>query len=1240
MPAANVTFVTRDLPAFSPRISATRIGMVGPATKGAVDQRVAITDIGTFAKTYGKPRDGMYAPRAALRYAREGSNLTYTRVAGSNLAPAFVALPSDTGIAILNIVAASAGTWANTDLEVAVSHNGPASAPTSYNLLVYEEGSLVESYLLQTNSSIATAVNTKSTRIIVGVVSGVGSTFPAATVVNGVQTRLGLAGGNDGAFATSDSVDSSTGGIAGKEFYGLTHSGAGSRVFETVSTVPAAAAGATTLRGSLGFPILPNSFVLKVTVSGPATLEFSDNGNNTFTGGKTHSGVGILTPSAGAHVAYIDYLTGDYAILLVGGATFVSGNAIDVIAIRGRTETVGTTTSDYEGTAAEAAADIAATGVSGGVEDYSGFLSEYPLAPGHFSNTRCNFYVRMLEIVCTSAAAAATQASSVANTRSLGGYIKPNSVQLHLDPDGASPVVLYDDGLGRWRDQADGAGNLVTGSINYRTGAWTISTTGGTAYASALTGGEKIVALYSALINNMGGAVPTASGAVTRGLPIQDGTTTGGAALTDASAGGAALTGPIQPGTLKISAELTTFGLVTIYDDGAGGWSWYPREQADAGTIIDDGAGGTVSLAGAVNYVTGTWSITLTGDTWDSASTPLTADYTNTPANAEVRALGGPANGTVGPTATQVAGARRWKYDLPASGNSFLGSNFVNQLNGAFLLGLDLSDATYATSLHHAQPIDVVYATATILGRGDATTTEFSGTVQNAPFRREANRLVAYQADAEEAGGSGQAQAAFFTLGATSADDYWSQNVSGGAAANPMNAGTGVTTIKWTAAPALDEAVFVLGEEVVAHVTSRYCGDIGNERDTITDGLYCALDADPNNAGKLRFRVFFNPGSGSVVVESYDNLDDKDDLADTVNATSELVLIELTTAATAADVDATQNVGMAGAFTTSDVIGTISGNVRTGMQLYRNPDEVGIDFLAAPGQWHRQVIIEGLNIAEERGCFFMASLPLVTDVQDATDFTNGAFNSTVSGVGPPIPTAAVPYPPLATINSADVVWFYSWVDYTDGFTNVSVTEPPEGDVFALTADIGRTFNPWVAFAGPIRGLRNEIESLVHSPSQAEMDQMQGLYNGVVQVVNPFVTKIGVGTYLNGQRTSLRDDTSPRNRIANQWTVHLIQEAWRNGAGQFQFDTIDDILFRRLTRFVESILAPMTAQPRPALRSTHVLFDDTTTTAADRDNNIARGKVWVQFFGFAESIELELITVPNSAEFGDVAVVGA
>jgi hypothetical protein len=1219
MPGPGITISLFDLSAFVPQITNAIVGCVGPATKGPVNQLTDITDPGTLTSTFGLPENGHYAVRSGIRYLGAGNQLKFNRIAGRNLATATLTVYDATGtIPVLIISANSPGSWANSDLTIAITYNN-STPPTSYNVYVYFQGQLVEPYLVMNNGIVVTNINNNSTRITVALAKGAGTTFPGSTVnpVTGIIGQLALAGGNDGAFATTDSQYASLGGFVGKRLYGKMDAIAGNRVWQNlVPSIPAVTASKPTYYGTVGMPVVPGTFTVRVqTAAGPTYIELSDSGNQSY--GPGGSGIGYLAPAAGTHVGFVDYRTGNFGVKLTAGATTFLSGTIDGIWIRANSEGVG--------------ASLQGTG------SYSGTVSSAPNALGFWEANKTIISIPIAEQVGVDAVGGATDANTTAGLKNLAGWIIPGTIV--LTPFSSSlpfPNPVYDDGFGGWRTQPNGLGTPVVGAVNYRTGAWSVTWP---SPGSSMPAGGVITAAYSIIIFDMGGGCsPGPNGSFVSAETDQPNVPAASATVSSSDTNAMPITGPIIPGTLRmvISATSLLGTNYPVYDDGLGNWLSSPR-----------GTPGTVSIVGSINYATGAWTITVPSGTVSAAAT-IQSYYVSQVQDFAVRTLRGTGDQALGAGGFLAGGAGGLKYDDPSATNAvpFEGASFFNHDTGQFAFKLQLTPlgaGTQSFDLLNGGTLQAVYMPVeAILGYGNITATQtiFTGQLDKAPYRRENNRLMGFQSAEDSLAGAGNPFVTFSTLGATNTADYWSENVV--LSTNPNNFiryNTGGVSIDWTGAPQYLEAVYVLAEDTILHVTANYPGDIGNERTNLPTGFYVSLSADPSLTGALLFQTWFN----GVLQESFGQALTVQALINEVNnltTGSQLVTLQGTPSGingtVIADVLTTsQNAGLDGAFTMADVIGAKIGQVYTGLQQFLNDEVVAVNWLMIPGQWHAPVITALQQLCEHKNRFAMAIVPApdLTDPLKARDFFDGNFNS-ISPGGLAVPTVTVPYPPMAAINSRMLATVVPWVQYFDAYTNQEVNEPPDGDMAYL---IGGTPAPWQPIAGLNRG-QVLVDNITYSASSDDRDLIYGLVGNQVEVVNAIILKQGLGFFLYGQRTCLRVDTDPVNRINVSWTVNDICNLLLIASQKFLFEIDDPILWRDAQQALNQSLQPI-IEGR-GLEDALVVLDSTTTTPTDQDNLTMNGNIFIKPANATEYIRYNLYLTPDSVNFANVVLPGS
>ena len=211
-----------------------------------------------------------------------------------------------------------------------------------------------------------------------------------------------------------------------------------------------------------------------------------------------------------------------------------------------------------------------------------------------------------------------------------------------------------------------------------------------------------------------------------------------------------------------------------------------------------------------------------------------------------------------------------------------------------------------------------------------------------------------------------------------------------------------------------------------------------------------------------------------VVVESYDavNLTDSssDDYIETRMADSKYCTAAVQSPQTTM-LEGTVNFSGGNDGTTvsdSDVIGTIVGATRTGLQLFEDPEQIDINLIAVPGNSHANVINEMISICESRqDCMCIIDPPSGLSVEEVVDWHNG-----VSGL---------PYAPGAALNSSYAALYYDWIQAYDSWNDQDIYMPPSGFVAAQMALTDRQYEVWFAPAGYRRGRLPGAKGVQYSP---------------------------------------------------------------------------------------------------------------------------------------------------------------
>lgn len=208
-----------DFSLYTARLATAIFGVVGAATRGKVNSLTLLSNEGTLEETFGpaapsvaEDEDGVriggtQALYHAKHFLKNGSILYFVRVAGDNLAYASLQLDnvgtyyggSYSGTPVLEAVAITPGTWANSQVSLQIVHINA----TTYTLSVYYQGQKVESYPNITQANVESSVNGVSQYITVTVLDS--SQIPGETLdpVTAKAITVGLGDGDDGLYAST-----------------------------------------------------------------------------------------------------------------------------------------------------------------------------------------------------------------------------------------------------------------------------------------------------------------------------------------------------------------------------------------------------------------------------------------------------------------------------------------------------------------------------------------------------------------------------------------------------------------------------------------------------------------------------------------------------------------------------------------------------------------------------------------------------------------------------------------------------------------------------------------------------------------------------------------------------------------------------------------------------------------------------------------------------------------------------
>jgi hypothetical protein len=412
------------------------------------------------------------------------------------------------------------------------------------------------------------------------------------------------------------------------------------------------------------------------------------------------------------------------------------------------------------------------------------------------------------------------------------------------------------------------------------------------------------------------------------------------------------------------------------------------------------------------------------------------------------------------------------------------------------------------------------------------------------------------------------------------------------------------------------------GNNDTLKVVSIREGDLGNVRTADpSQGFFVRFDEvtiGPDTY--LRVGAYF--GGSLIPGEEFIGLDKEELILRVRNESNFFNLIDISTGLEP-DVSVPVDVFLTGGVTVSDVIGTKVKTSITGLQIFRNAELVDTNIIAAPGQYHRQVVDELIDIAESRQeAIALIATPFDLSVQEIVDWHNGNMAA----------EAEVPFPPMVPLNSSYATLIYQWIRTFDSFNDVSVWTSSEGAHAAAMALTDAVSDPWFAPAGFRRGSLRWIEDITYSPDLDEREQLYGDVGLGQNSINPWVFFRGVGITLYGQRTLQRAPTA-LDRISVRRLLNVLKKSIATSNLFLIFDPNDPTLWSQWEGRVRPFLRSV--QARRGLSNWEARMDATTTTAADQDQNQAVGRIFLDPTRAAERIILQFILTPSGASFEEI-----
>jgi phage tail sheath protein FI len=313
-------------------------------------------------------------------------------------------------------------------------------------------------------------------------------------------------------------------------------------------------------------------------------------------------------------------------------------------------------------------------------------------------------------------------------------------------------------------------------------------------------------------------------------------------------------------------------------------------------------------------------------------------------------------------------------------------------------------------------------------------------------------------------------------------------------------------------------------------------------------------------------------------------------------------------------------------WTTGSVVGTYTGSVATGLQIFRDPDNIFINLLTAPGVAYAAVIAEIIDICSTRGdCMGVVDPPTGLNPQQVTDWHNG--DAAVGAVT--VDQEARTETNTTTFNSSYAALYWPHTTVFDKFNDQNIVIPPSGMMLRTMAHTDNVADPWFAPAGPQRTQGQAVLALEQNPTLGERDLMQLPGNNV----NPIANISGVGIVVMGQKTLQRAPTA-LDRVNVRRLLLAAEKVVAQAVFFLIFEPNDAVLHRRFVNLVGPVFEDIKA--RRGLFDFRVIMDSSTTTDLLVDQSTALGKIFLQPTKAAEKIIASFNLVPTGANFEEFA----
>ena len=296
-----------------------------------------------------------------------------------------------------------------------------------------------------------------------------------------------------------------------------------------------------------------------------------------------------------------------------------------------------------------------------------------------------------------------------------------------------------------------------------------------------------------------------------------------------------------------------------------------------------------------------------------------------------------------------------------------------------------------------------------------------------------------------------------------------------------------------------------------------------------------------------------------------------------------------------------------------DVIGTVSGDSATGMQLFGDPLAEDLNLLIAPGFYEAEVFIAGDTVVQSRGdAFYIHDAPQGLSTSEVIDFHNG--EGAYDGLH-------------AAFNSSYSALYWDWHEVYDAYTKSKVWVPSSVPMAGIIARNDNQGAVWTAPAGPNRGKAERSLNLGYSPRQAQIDLLYGNGNSI----NPFIKQQRQGIYAWGQRT-LQRKPSALDRINVRRMLLYARKLLATASQYLVMEPNIEETWATMRSLARQVLNPIVVGG--GLKEFRIICDKSTNTDLLQDQKRMAAKVLLKPVQVAEVITINWTTLSSGAEFSE------